>query len=82
MAFHREHCMTPEQTLVNLQTAINQIPRREHEAEAAPLAAYLEETQAARRRGPQPIGEIIPLLLARLGASALQSNASGEQDPS
>jgi len=33
-----------------------------------------------RRRGPQPLASILPLVLARLGVPAVQSTQSGEED--
>lgn len=81
LAFHREHATPLTQVLSDLQTAVGQIPVAEHGQEAAPLHTLLQETLTARRRGPQPIGEIIPLVLARLGAGSLQSKSSEVQDP-
>ena len=77
MVFHRAHHTTPNQLLADAQAAIEQIPRAEHQAEAQPLA----KTRTAGRRGPQPIGEILPLVLARLTAGRVQLEASGESDP-
>ena len=79
LAFHREHG-TPTATLLDdVQAAVTQIPRREYAAEAASLQEELAALQAHRRRDPQPIGEILPLVLARLGV--LQSHQSEEQGP-
>jgi len=75
IAFHQHHDTSPEQMLADLQNAADQLPAAEHPREAAPLAKRLAETRAARRRGPQPIGDILPLLLARLGAGVIQSLA-------
>jgi transposase len=82
LAFHREHTTPMNQVLADLQTAIQHVPSKEHAAEAMPLKLELQKTLAARRRGPQPIAEILPLVLARLDASPLQSTASEAQDPS
>ena len=51
------------------------------EAEALPLHQELEKIQAGRRRGPQLLGDILPIVLARLGVGAVQSTASGEEHP-
>jgi hypothetical protein len=47
-------------------------------AEARPLQEKLERIQAGRRRGPQLLGDILPIVLARLGVGAVQSAESGE----
>jgi hypothetical protein len=40
---------------------------REHAAEAEPLAVELRRIQDGHRRGPQLLGDILPIMLARLG---------------
>jgi transposase len=80
LAFHREHQTPPGKLLADLQATIERLPRSAHREEAAPLAAQLQQTRAARRRGPQPLGDLLPLVLARHGASDLQSTAR-DQDP-
>jgi len=82
LEFHRTHTTGADQMLADLQAAAEQIPRREYRAEAQPVAQMLDKTRAARTRGPQLIGEILPLVLAKLGLERIQSNASGGQDPS
>jgi len=77
LAFHREHDTTMAQTLADLEAAVVQVPASEHAAEAAPLAQELEKIRGRGRRGPQPIGDILPLVLARLGVTSVQSQASG-----
>jgi transposase len=54
---------------------------QEYQAEAAPLHDQLEKIQHRRRQGPQLLGDILPIVLARLGVGAVQSATSGEQDP-
>jgi transposase len=77
MKFHLDHG-TPMTTLLsNLQEAVTQLPVNSHADEAAPLLAELKKIQAARR-GARPIGEILPLLLARLGVGDLQSEVARE----
>ena len=80
-AFHREHQTPGPELLRDLQAAVAQLPRTEYQAEARPLHEELEKIQAGRRRGPQLLGDILPIVLARLGVGALQSTASGEEDP-
>lgn len=80
LAFHGAHAAPPGNLLRDLQHAIQQIPRCAYAPEAVPLAAQLAQLQAARRRGPQPIGDLLPIVLARLGAGDLQSTVR-DQDP-
>jgi hypothetical protein len=68
------------QTLSGLETAVGHIPPRAHADEAQPLAAELLRIHAGRRRGPQQLGDILPVVLARLGVGAVQSTESGEHD--
>jgi len=79
-AFHREHETGVAEQLRDLQAALAQVPEREHRAEAVPLAEELEKIRQGRRRGPQLLGDILPIVLARLGVGGLQSTASGEGD--
>jgi len=82
VAFHREHDTGAAEQLRDLQAALAQVPEREYRAEAVPLAEELEKIQQGRRRGPQLLGDILPVVLARLGVGGVQSTASGEHDPS
>lgn len=68
MAFHREHDSAVAEVLRDLQAALGHVPRKEYAAEAKPLHEELQRIQEGRRRGPQPLGDILPLVLARLGA--------------
>jgi transposase len=77
-AFHRDHGTGMADVLRDLQAAIRQVPKREHAAEAKPLQDELRRIQDGRRRGPQLLGDILPIVLARLGVGAVQSKASGE----
>ena len=80
IAFHRDHD-TPGRQLRDLQAALAQVPPSEHQAEAMPLQEELKKIQQRRRRGPQLLGNILPIVLARLGVGGVQSTASGEHDP-
>jgi transposase len=77
-AFHREHATAMPAVLRDLQAAIGQLPPREHVAEARPLAEELRRIQDGHRRGPQVLGDILPMVLARLGVGVVQSEESGE----
>jgi transposase len=80
MAFHRDHDTGAAEHLRDLQAALGQVPEREHRAEAAPLQEELDKIQHGRRRGPQVLGDILPIVLARLGVGGVQSTASGGSD--
>jgi transposase len=77
-AFHRMHDTGMVELLRDLQTAIGQLPAREHAAEAQPLQEELHKIQNGRRRGPQLLGDILPIVWARLGVGVVQSSESGE----
>jgi transposase len=78
--FHNEHETPMLDVMSNLQAAAEQIPQREHAAEAIPLAAALHQASSRRRSGPCRLGEILPEVLAKLGVTTVQSNAKGETD--
>jgi hypothetical protein len=77
-AFHRQHDTGMPEVLHDLQAAIGQIPQREHAGEAIPLQEEYQKIQDRRRRGPQLLGDILPLVFARLGVGVVQSTESGE----
>jgi transposase len=77
-AFHREHDTGMAEVLRDLQAAVGQVPPREYAAEAKPLAEELQKIHDGRRRGPQLLGDVLPIVLARLGVGAIQSEESGE----
>jgi transposase len=81
MAFHREHDTAAPEMLRDLQAALGQLPTKEYAAEAKPLHEQLQRVQQGRRRGPQLLGDILPIVLARLGVAEVESKASGEHDP-
>jgi transposase len=77
-AFHRAHDTGAAELLRDLQAAVGQVPPREHPAEAVPLAEELRKIQDGQRRGPQLLGDILPIVLARLGVGVVPSTESGE----
>jgi transposase len=77
-AFHRAHDTGMTEVLRDLQAALDHIPRREYAAEAEPLTEELRKIQDGHRRGPQLLGDILPIVLARLGVGVVQSAESGE----
>lgn len=81
MAFQREHDTGSAESLRDPQAALEHVPPREHPAEAKPLHEELQPIQRGGRHGPQLLGDIRPIVLARLGVGDVQSSASGEEDP-
>ena len=77
-AFHREHETGMVELLRDLQAAIGQLPKREYAAEAKPLQDEWYKIQGGQRRGPQVLGDILPIVFARLGVGVVQSTESGE----
>jgi transposase len=77
-AFHRVHDTGMAELMRDLQAAIGQVPPNEYAAEARPLAEELQRIQEGHRRGPQLLGDILPMVLARLGVGVIQSTESGE----
>jgi transposase len=73
--FHKEHATPPVELLRNLREAAAQIPKAEQAAEALPLQETCRKTCRSRRNGPQAIGEILLLVLAKLGVGELQSES-------
>ena len=80
LAFHLEHDTPWQATLRDLHHAIAQIPAKEHTAEAQPLADKLRTARKGGKRGPQPLSEILAIVLARLGVGALPSTPSEGKD--
>ena len=76
--FHRLHDTGMVQLLGDLKAAIDQLPVREYAAEAKPLQDEWQKIHDGRRRGPQVLGDILPIVFARLGVGAVQSEGSGE----
>src|SRR5439155_12109542 len=75
--FHKEHATPMADVLRDLQAAVEQLPRAAHAAEAVPLVEELDKIEAGRRHGPQPLADILPIVLARLGVVRVESKQSG-----
>lgn len=80
MEFHRLHNTSMQQLLAELDAATQQLPPSAYVAEAAPLAERLKEVQ--NRKGPQPLADILPIVLARLACRSVQSSSSEDSGPS
>ena len=79
-AFHRDHDTEMAPVLRDLKCTIDQVPPREFAVEAKPLAEELNRIQDGRRRGPQPLGDILPGVLARLEGSTWYNRRSQGSD--
>jgi transposase len=81
-AFHDAHD-TPTATLLDdIRAAVEQLPLSERAAEAKPLQEELKRIKTERRRnGPQPLSEILLIVLARVAGDTVQSKVEG-LDPS
>jgi len=73
LEFHRDHDTQPDKTLIDLNTAIRQIPEKEFKHEVTPLKVHYERTKRSCCRGPQPIGNILLVVLAKLGVGTIES---------
>jgi transposase len=74
LAFHRDHGTDPVTMRQDLEAAVEQRPVSSRAREAEPLQQELEAL--GRRRGPQPLAEILPLVLARLAGRVVQSTSA------
>ncbi len=75
LEFHREHDTPWDQVRRDLEAVTGQIPDRHRREEAKPFQERLEEL--TKRRGVQPLAEIIPIVLARLGVGGIESPGEG-----
>jgi len=73
--FHQEHGTPPHEILRDLQEAVTQIPKSQHAAEAEPLQETCRRARRSRRAGPQALGEILLVVLAKLGVGQVQSES-------
>ncbi len=66
--FHRLHMSPLDEVIRDLQEAVGWLPKSAHAAEARPLL----EMARKRRRGPQPIGDLLLPILLRLGVATTE----------
>jgi hypothetical protein len=74
LAFHQEHGTPPHEILGDLRAAASQIPKSAQAAEAKPLQEACRRMSRSRRAGPREIGEILVMVLARLGVGQVESD--------
>jgi hypothetical protein len=77
-AFHRGHDTGMAEQFRDPRAAIGPLPTREHQAEAKPLKEELPRIHDGGRRGPQVPGDLLPIVLVRLGVGVVESVESGE----
>jgi transposase len=75
LEFHKEHATAPAEILRDLREAAAQIPKGEQAVEAQPLQETCRKACRSRRNGPQAIGEILLIVLAKLGGGQVQSES-------
>jgi transposase len=79
LQFHSAHGTDLPALRHDLEAAADQLPANQRAAEAEPLQQQLDAL--AHRRGPRPLAEIIPLVLARLAGRVVQSTPSESAGP-
>ena len=77
LQFHIQHATPAEQIQADLQAGRQWLAPGACQGEAVPLRQQLDELKRSRRRGPQPLGQILSVVLAELGADTVQSEPSG-----
>ena len=78
--FHSEHGSSMAQVMTDLQAATDHIPKSEHASEAKSLSEELQPSNSRQRCGPRRLGEILPVVLAKLGVTAVELSPKGEND--
>jgi hypothetical protein len=78
LTFQSEHGIPMATALQDLEATVQQLPATARPAEAEALQQR-PRARATGRRGPESLATIIPIVLARLGATELQSDR-GESD--
>jgi transposase len=81
IAFHRRHETPLPVVMAHLEDAIQQLPHKAHADEARSLVVELRRADAAKGNAVRHIGEILPVVLARLGVSDVQSIVREDQGP-
>jgi transposase len=78
--FHIEHGTSMAQLVAELEAANEHIPKSERASEARSLSEALQPSTSRQRPGPRALGDILPVLLAKLGVTAVQLQSKGESD--
>lgn len=75
---HSEHGSEMSPVLGDMSAVVDHLPAEEYAKESAPLVEELDRIGGGRRRGPQPLAEVLPEVLGRLGVWVVESSKSGE----
>jgi hypothetical protein len=70
--FHYEHVTPIDQTLIDMENTVAQLPLKTRGCEIELVARSLE--QGSKRRGPKSLGELLTTILARLNAESTLTN--------
>jgi transposase len=81
LAFHLAHGSEPARVTGDLEAALAQLPRSEYSAEAEILKKRHRTLALGRGEVAQQLAELLPKVLAKLGASEVESEESGEPSP-
>jgi transposase len=76
--FHQVHHTPLDVLLADLEAAVGQLPFNMCNQEAEIVAQVLEQ-QTRRRRGPEPIGDVMPAVLARLNIRIKEANRNRDR---
>jgi transposase len=82
LAFHREHGTAWPQIQQDLEAATGLLPRSSYAAEGNCLAERLQAINRQRRNGPQLLGNVLALVLAKLGVTPTSSAPTMPTGPS
>jgi hypothetical protein len=76
--FHQAHGTSMDVLLADLEVAVGQLPYKtcNHEAE---IVADVLEQHTRRHRGAEPIGDVLPAVLARLNIRITAANKNGDR---
>ena len=78
--FHAEHGSSMAQVMTDLQAATDHIPKSEHTPEAKSLYEAMQPSDRRPQCGPRRLGEILPVVLAKLGVNPVDLSLKGEND--
>lgn len=79
LAFHSEHATDLVAQLRDLQAVVEQLPTTRCPAEADAVPEQLDALR--KRRGPQPLADILEVVLVRLAARMIQSTSTESAAP-
>ena len=79
-AFHAEHGTAVAQIMADLEAAVDHIPKSQHTPEAKSLFEAMQPNTRRQQSGLRRLGEILPVVLAKLGVTAVELNSKGEND--